>query len=52
MAQDPTAAGETVPDCEVMASVDGSDLVIAALCGEEAWLSAPVADALPVEEWR
>jgi hypothetical protein len=52
MAQDPIAAGETVPDCEVMASTDGTDLVIAALCREGAWLSTPLADALPLDEWR
>lgn len=52
MAQDPTAAGETAPDCEVMASIDGAELVIAALCREDAWLSTPLADALHVEEWR
>ena len=52
MAQDPTAAGETALDCEVMASVDGADLVIAALCREDAWLSIPLADALAIDEWR
>jgi hypothetical protein len=52
MAQDPTAAGETTPDCEVMASIDGADLVIAALCREDAWLSAPLVDTLVVDEWR
>lgn len=52
MAQDPTAAGETAPDCEVMASIDGPDFVIAALCREDAWLSTPLVDALVVDEWR
>jgi hypothetical protein len=52
MAQDSTTAGETAPDCEVMASIDGADLVIAALCREEQWLSAPLTEALAVDEWR
>ena len=51
MAQDPTAAGESSPDCEVMASIDGTELVIAELCREEAWLSVPSAEAAVLEQW-
>jgi hypothetical protein len=51
MAQDPTTAGETAPDCEVMASIDGSDLVIAELCREEAWLTIPSTEAIVLQEW-
>jgi hypothetical protein len=41
-------------DCEVMAAVDGSEnrLVIAELCRDEAWLSAPLGDAVTVEDNR
>jgi hypothetical protein len=38
-------------ECEVMASVDEDHLVIAELCGDEAWITMRLADTTPVTEW-
>jgi hypothetical protein len=51
MAQDPTTRGEGVSDCEVMASEDSGNLVIAAICMDDAWLSTPTEAAAVLTEW-
>lgn len=43
------------PDREIMASVDDDEglerLIIADLCSEEAWISAPLDATMTVREW-
>lgn len=52
MAPDTAPAPESAPDCEVMASVDEDELVIAAICEDGAWLSTPLVEALDLADWR
>lgn len=47
MSADPTLSPDAVQDGEVMAAVDGGDLLIADVCRDGAWLSMP-ADRAPV----
>jgi len=52
MSTEPARAGEDTYDCEVMASEDGEEFVIAEICRDGAWLSARRDGALPLTEWR
>lgn len=45
----PTSA---TSECEVMASEDGELFVIAEICRDDAWVSAPAERAVPLPEWR
>lgn len=49
MAQD-TATSVAVSDCEVMASVDGEQLIIAEICRDEAWLSVSRDAAVAIDD--
>lgn len=44
----------TIQDCEVMASIDGGNgqerLIIAELCREDAWISAPMSETLIITD--
>lgn len=49
------AATDAVANCEAMAAVDRGDVdeyIIAYPCRENAWLSVPLGDAVPLGEWR
>ena len=52
MSTQPATAGGNMNDCEVMASEDGEEFVIAEICRDDAWLSARREGALPLNEWR
>jgi hypothetical protein len=51
MSVDHTTSSAT-SDCEVMASEDGELFVIAEICRDDAWMSAPAELAVPLPEWR
>jgi len=47
-----TATSVAASDCEVMASVDGEQFIIAELCRDDAWLSVSTDAAIAVDEFQ